>query len=349
MTDNFFQELWHLVREELALHPEIYTQLAQSSHRQTIALVIVLAAGLSQAIGQSFILFVNRVKPLRFVLCLGVAAVLFGFTYIFWAWSVWSVGHFILRHEELQLLSIMRWVALSYAPQLFGFLVALPYFGIPLSVLLSIWSLLILVAGLQTITSMTGWEAFACTSLGWLVWQVGQRTAGRPLMEIGRRLENLLAGTNLVRDRQSLAKVVRAGNLRVAQPIEFDWVNAVATQLRSKPIRRLLNFLTLPFVIVGVGLISIFLGWAPVWFLGLSKMGLKLTLVAISLIALSISIPLTHLEAMTWWAGWKETGPFNPGVPVRVPSPDTPIARYVIYLDGIGGLCLPTKSRSVLG
>ena len=50
MTDNFFQVLWYLIREELTLNSEVYTQLAQSSHSGTIALVIVLAAGLSQAV-----------------------------------------------------------------------------------------------------------------------------------------------------------------------------------------------------------------------------------------------------------------------------------------------------------
>ncbi len=350
MTDNFFQVLWYLIREELTLNSEVYTQLAQSSHGGTIALVIVLAAGLSQAVGNSFILFINRVKPLRFVLCLGVAAVLFIFTYIFWAGSVWFVGESILRNDELQLVSIMRWVALSYVPQLFGFLVALPYFGTPISVLLAIWSLLILVAGLQTISSLTGWEVFACTGLGWVVWQIGQRTAGRPLIEIGRWLENLFAGTNLASDRQSLAEVVQAGNPPAARSVELDWVNEVATQLSSRPPRRLLKFLTIALTtFVVMGLIFTSQGWLSVWIGALSKTaGLTIILVVISLIALLISILLTPLEALTWWAGWQESGPLNPGVTVRSPSPDTEIARYVIYLDGINQgtyACLPEVDR----
>jgi len=167
MIEHFFQQFWHLIAEVLALNPEIYTKLAESPYSRIIALLIFLAAGLSQAIGQSFVLFVNRVRPLRFFLSLGVAAFLFAFAYIFWAWSIWFVGHFIFR-AQLQLPSVMSWVALSYAPQLFGFLVALPYLGIPISVVISIWSLLSLVTGLQNLGSLSFWMAFACAGLGWV-------------------------------------------------------------------------------------------------------------------------------------------------------------------------------------
>ncbi|MGV2831156.1 hypothetical protein [Myxosarcina sp. GI1(2024)] len=349
MIENFFQQFWHSIAEVLTLNPEIYTKLTESPFSRTIALLIVLAAGLSQAIGQSFVLFVNRVKPLRFFLCLGVAAFLFAFTYIFWAWSVWLVGHFIFR-AQLQLLSVMSWVALSYVPQLFGFLVALPYLGIPISVVISIWSLLSLVVGLQNLGSLSLWMAFACSGLGWVVLQLLQRTAGRPLMAMGRSLKHLFAGTNLVVERQSLAEVIRAGNPQVAELMDWDWVNAAATQLHSKPTRHILKFLAIAaiaFIVIG----SIFTsqGWLTFWFEAMSRtVRLTLNLVAISLIALLISILLTPLEALSWWAGWKEPGPLNPGIPVRSPLPDTEIACYVIYLDGINQgayACLPEVDR----
>ena len=345
MTEHFFQKLWHLIGAAFSLEPDIYIPLAKSSHSETIVLLIVLAAGLSQEIGQSFILFINRIKPVRFVLYLGFAAVLFAFSYVFWTWSIWFVGHFIFR-SELQLVSVMRLVALSYAPLLFGFLVGLPYFGIPISVVLSIWSLLILVAGLQNLGSLTTWKAFTCAGLGWVVLQVLQRIAGRPLIETGRWLENLFAGTNLTTDRQSLAEVVQAGNPQATQFVELDWVNAASFQLRSRPTSPILKFLTIALITFFIiGLILTSQGWLTVWFGALSRTArLTVNLVAISLIALLISILLTPLEALFWWAGWKKPGPLNPGVTVGTPLSDTEIARYVIYLDGINQgayACLP--------
>lgn len=352
MIETFFQQFWHLIAAVLTLNPEIYTQLAESNYSRTIALLIVLAAGLSQAIGQSFVLFVNRVQRVRFFLSLGVAAFLFAFAYIFWAGSIWLVGHFMFR-AQLQLPSVMNWVALSYAPQLFGFLVALPYLGIPFSVVISIWSLLSLVTGLQNLGSLSFWMAVACAGLGWVVLQLLQRTAGRPLIAIGQSLKNRFAGKKLVIERESLAEMIRAGNLQSAPSMEWDWVNAAGTQLRSKSTRRILKFLAIAAIALVVVVMGSILmsaqGWLTVLYEAMSKtVRLTLNLVVISLIALVISIVLTPLETLSWWAGWQEPGPLNPGTPVRSPLPDTEIARYVIYLDGINQgayACLPEVDR----
>lgn len=336
MIEHFLQELWHLLGEALTLEPTIYRQLAESSYGVNIAFLIVLAAGLSQAIGQSFVLFVNRVKPWRFVLCLVIATLLFAFTYFFWVWSIWLVGRFVFR-VDWQLVVLMRWVAISYAPQLFGFLVALPYFGIPLSVVISIWSLLSLVVGLQYLNSLTVWNALVCTGLGWIVLQLLQRTAGRPLIAWGRSLQNFSAGTNLITDRQSLRRMIEEGNPDRVSLLDLDWMADTQNQISSSPTRRLLKFLAIALIaFVVIGLVFGSQGWLTVLMGSLSRTArLTLNLVGISLIALFVSILLTPLEALSWWAGWTEAEPLKPGVPLRLPNPDTEITRYVIYLDGI--------------
>jgi len=60
------------------------SKLTLLPHGSTVALIVVLAASLSQVVAQSVILFINRVKPVRFVFSLLIGAVLFAFGYIFW-------------------------------------------------------------------------------------------------------------------------------------------------------------------------------------------------------------------------------------------------------------------------
>jgi len=66
----------------LALKFEAFESINTLPHGSTVALLVVLAASLSQVVAQSVILFINRVKPVRFVFSLLIGAVLFAFGYI---------------------------------------------------------------------------------------------------------------------------------------------------------------------------------------------------------------------------------------------------------------------------
>lgn len=71
---------------------QVFEAMATLPNANKIAIGVLLLAGFSQEIGQSIILFFNRVKPLRFVLSLVLSAVLFIFSYGFWIWSTWLVS-----------------------------------------------------------------------------------------------------------------------------------------------------------------------------------------------------------------------------------------------------------------
>ena len=68
-----------------------------------IGLGIALLAGLSQAVGQAFILFVNQVRPLRFAISLVVEALLFLSGFLVWATSTWLVAWLVpvLRRHDV--------------------------------------------------------------------------------------------------------------------------------------------------------------------------------------------------------------------------------------------------------
>ena len=332
--------LWHefllLVRDALLLRLDVIQAVANSANGAVIALLVLLLAGFSQAVGQSVVLFINRVRPLRFVLSLGAASVLFVFSYLFWVLSLWLVSELVFR-ADFGFGAIAQGLALCYAPQMLGFLVALPYFGVPISVLLSLWTFLAILLGLEMTASLNLWEALACSSLGWGMLQVLQRTVGKPLAMLSRQLRNTLAGTSLVTNPQALEELVMAGNPMPTRPVIADWMDEAVEEFQLNPRQWLLQFAGLAFgIFLLIGLVGRPTGPLDWGVVALARtVRLLLQLVLICLAALLFSTLLTPLEALSWWAGWREAEVLNPGLPVRSLPRDSPITRYIAYLDGI--------------
>jgi hypothetical protein len=210
MTQTALNRFWELVLGAIALKEEAFKLIQSLPQGAIAALYIVLIAGFSQALGQGTVLFVNRVKPLRFFLSLLIGSVLFVFTVLFWGLSTWLVS-FVLFKVNIPYRIIWCTLGFAYAPLMLSFLVALPYLGVPIQVLLSIWTLLAFVMGLRVALGLTVWQALWCSVLGWLVFQIVQRSIGRPVAIVGKWLSNTVAGTRLVTDMQGLEQLLRAG------------------------------------------------------------------------------------------------------------------------------------------
>ncbi|MDY7006020.1 MAG: peptidase [Cyanobacteriota bacterium] len=339
MTGKAFDQFWHLISGALTLNPEVYNQINSLPQGIQIALTIVLIAGLAQAIAQCVVLFINKVKQLRFILSLGISAIIFVFSFGFWAISLWLVSHFIFK-LDLELLTVIRTLGLSYTPQMLSFLIGLPYFGIPISILLTLWSLLAEITGIQEITQLNIWGAFACNILGWIVHQVSQRTIGRPITAFGRWLLNLAAGTKLVTDKQELKEIVMAGNQSSSFQISTDLLPQKIIDKWQKPkIKPIIKY-----IVLGIIAFSIIILLSPlsqnffaIWYTALNDtFKLTINLIYISLIALFCSIIFTPLESLTWWSGWYEppTLRYSGSLVGEIPNRQN-ASMYVLYLDGI--------------
>jgi hypothetical protein len=175
-----------------------------------IAIIVLLLAGFSQSVGQSIILFVNQVKPLRFLLSLVLSAILFVFSYSFWMVSTALVSSLVFR-QAIDFKVVYHTVGLATAPQLLSFLIAMPYFGVPIQVILSLWTLLAFVQGFANSSGFGVWQAFWCGFLGWVMLQILQRTIGRPIAALGAWLADTTAGTHLVTDLRGLETLLETG------------------------------------------------------------------------------------------------------------------------------------------
>ncbi len=192
-----------LVGHSLRLHPDGYRMLASGQVPAWWGVLIALLAALSQGVGHAFILFVNRVTPVRFALSLVVEAILLVVGFLFWALSTWLVARLAFA-VPVPPAAVVLALGVAHAPQLLAFLGALPYLGVPWLTLLSLWTAIAFVVALVEVAGLGAWQAFTALLGGWLVMLLLQRRAGQPLMRLGRGLLNRTAGVQLVHDRRAL-------------------------------------------------------------------------------------------------------------------------------------------------
>ena len=152
-----------------------------------LALAILLIASLSYTMGQSVVLFANRVNRRHFVFALAISTLSLVISVLFWAGSIWlSVA--VLFDVRQPFEQILTAVAISFAPLLFGFLILLPYLGNIVFVVLRIWVFLAIIVGVIVTFQFGFWEALLCSILGWAVLELLTRI---PFLQI-RRLSDWL-------------------------------------------------------------------------------------------------------------------------------------------------------------
>ena len=363
---------WDLIGGVLTLNPEIVETISALPRANLLAVILVLAAGLSMGIAQGIVLFANRVKPIRFVFSLLIGTALFFAGYSFWVFSTWLVSLW-LSEVTLSLGRIAQVLGYSYAPLIFSFFGALPYLGPPILQLLSVWNLLAMDVGFSAITDLSAVAAARYVLLGWVVLQILQQTVGQPIAATGRWIANRAAGVNLVTNPQELSDLVQSGvriqttpeSIRGQAAALYDAASApaaaasadkpLASPLRNPPmgqgtgrrrfglnrtLQRSLQFLGLALLTMIV--LTLLSPWRDWLFQGASNRGglvqWVFDLIWLGLIGLIVSGLLAPLEALGWWAGWYGDNlaprPISVAAATNHQAPLT--RRYVVYLDGIG-------------
>lgn len=199
---------WELVGQVLRLDTSAVSRYIGQPGSGQLAVAMVLIAGLSEAVGNSVVLFVNRVRPVRFLLTLVVVSIVFAFTYLFWTLTVHLIARFAFS-VSVSYTVVAELVAFGFAPRVFGFLEFMPVLGRPVASLLRIWSLLAVLLLVATILALSPWQALATVALGAVALLTLQQTVGRPLLNMGNWLQRRAAGVNLVLDRKGLRELVR--------------------------------------------------------------------------------------------------------------------------------------------
>jgi hypothetical protein len=192
----------------LLLDEDIFVAVQGSQHGLWISLIVVGLAGLSQALGQSLVLFINQVRPRRFILAMIASAIGHMGGYGLWLLSVWLVG--VLAFDaDVSWAAAAAAVGLAYAPQLLAFFELTPFLGNPFGVLLSLWTLLAIVIGVRAGFDLETWQAIGASGLGWLLLQGWRRTLGAPVYALGHWIEQRAAGVTLRYGAEDVPKLRR--------------------------------------------------------------------------------------------------------------------------------------------
>ncbi|MCZ7667812.1 MAG: hypothetical protein M5U34_11655 [Chloroflexi bacterium] len=165
---GFLAALWVVINGVLFFNADIYLVVLTEDGGGRLSLAVLFLGTLSLSIGQSVVLFANRVNRRRFVLSLLLSAALLVVGVYLWATAVWLLATFLFGGQQ-SFRNVFIVVALSYAPLLYGFLVLLPYLGNIIYMALRIWILLILLMAVQALFAFGWFEAIVCSLLGWLI------------------------------------------------------------------------------------------------------------------------------------------------------------------------------------
>lgn len=196
------------LRLALRLNPAIYTTLPGTEQGLTYAIAIVLLASISESLGQSVVLFLNRVRPRRFVLALSITTLSNVAGYLLWTLTIWSVGNLLAEtNQPWSVVAVI--VGLAYAPQILAFFELTPYLGNLIWGILSLWSMVAIVGALHFGWGMETWQALLTSGLGWVVIQAVRRTIGRPILHLQRRLQRRAAGVPLEVAARDVARLRR--------------------------------------------------------------------------------------------------------------------------------------------
>lgn len=190
----------------ISFSTEAFMTAAQSPKAQTAALLIAFLAGVSEMLGQSVILVLNRVALYRFLASLAFTGFSYVLTALFWAASAIAVAPLtrlgVLTPVEVA--GVIGVVSLAFAPRLFGVFAIAPYFGQALGNLLEVFAMALAIFGLSAGFGLPLWAAVFCGLAGWTVSYGLRSFLGRQLAAPLSRLRLIVTGSALDRTPQQI-------------------------------------------------------------------------------------------------------------------------------------------------
>ncbi len=162
-----------------------------------IAGTVALLAGISTLLGDSAVLFFNRVRGVRFAFSLLLSGLGMIGLYLVQALVLALVGDPIVGHEPVAPF-VIRGMLLSTAPMVFGVLALIPYFGPAIARFLQAWSVVALWVIVQVLYGTGPWPALLVTLVAWGSMQLISWALSRPIAFVGARIWRLVTGSPIM-------------------------------------------------------------------------------------------------------------------------------------------------------
>ena len=170
--NQLLSNLFQVIGLALRFTPELAQAVLAYPHPGALALGVAMLAGASVLVGDSVVLFANRVRPPRFIAALALNAVLFALSLALEGITIWLVARYLFGADQpLGLAVLVAFV--GRAPLVFGFFTMAATLGPYVGWLLRVWSWLIVVLAVRDGFDLSTWEALLCVVLAQtLIWLI---------------------------------------------------------------------------------------------------------------------------------------------------------------------------------
>ena len=204
--------MFGLVGGSLRMDPQAFQAAFDAGPQGTGLLIwIVLIGGLSLMIGQSVVLFANRVSPARFTISLILGAIKFLLEVLVVVVVVWGMAN-LLSERSWLLGQVGRGVALASAPYWFSLFFLIPYLGLILERALKIYVILALIAAVQSIFGVTFFGAILASVVALSLSQVISGVLGKFLDPLADRITDALVGDARLENAREIYKLFATRN-----------------------------------------------------------------------------------------------------------------------------------------
>ncbi|MBY0565157.1 MAG: hypothetical protein K2P58_13350 [Hyphomonadaceae bacterium] len=170
-----------------------FTALNTQPSLAEAALWIPFLAGVSELIGQAYILASRRIAAGRAIISLALTGAIHVTAVI-----VWALAAFLFLELDRQgsdtLLSLLGAISLGYAPRLLSILTIAPFYGSMLGRALDAWAMACVGWGVWVVTGGPVAPALGCAALGWLASLMARHFGGVLLSPSLRSLGLATAG-----------------------------------------------------------------------------------------------------------------------------------------------------------
>jgi hypothetical protein len=187
----------------LSLDPDVILAVQTAPNGLTIAIVILLVATVSDVVGNSPVLFFNRMSPGRLATAMGVETVLSLVRLAIWVCST-AVLLLVVKNGSVTLSNVVLVIGVGYAPMVWSFLVVIPTAGPFIRRLLIVWTLVTITASIAVASSTSPWQAVPAPVVATLVIVVLYRSSNRLSVRVLGRLSRQFVGIDLMQRTQAM-------------------------------------------------------------------------------------------------------------------------------------------------
>lgn len=165
---RYFAGLFELITRTYRLDPAALAWVRDQPDSIALTVGVAMLAGISVMTGHAVVLLLNRITGWRFAMGLLVSAVWLVLLHAFESVALWALGSW-WSGQPVPYLTVLTGVLVATAPQIWGFLVLIPYLGSAIGRFLSAWSAVCLWAVTASTFGVGRWPALALVAIAWMV------------------------------------------------------------------------------------------------------------------------------------------------------------------------------------